>query len=373
MERQNRNTKKAINALVVVGIILLLTLIGAVIYFYALKDQDGEDELSNITCGCYLIDPAVVNDCGDPKRTFLFNLNTVSSDQVCSAKCDINDVADNLLNSNTPKEQYKTCTVKSISDTRCENMILKDQNDKIITGKINEDDEINVVATFDKSTYTDYTFKVNSETVAPDKVEGNIISKKLTELQGINSVEILATAKDAQGDQINSIVCRRVVEVDTQIQSTVTGLVALTEQQTDGKTKISKITISVAQLQSENVDIRYTFSPAFPTLAAKDGILIENEKGTISMAKLDLYDEKNFSSDSFNVLNDHVGPLTITGEVFVNDISIGSASATVEFTDTAEPEEQPITDDEKSSFTVTKTASQQCLERTEGKDRKSVV
>ena len=366
MERQNRQTKKTINALVIVGVILLLALIGAVIYFYALKDQDGGEELSNITCGCYLIDPTVVNDCGDPKRTFLFNLNTVSSDQVCSAKCNINDVADNLLNSNTPKEQYKSCTVKSISDTRCENMILKDQNDKIITGKINENDEINVVATFDKSTYTDYTFKVNTETVTPDKVEGNTISKKLTDLQGINSVEILATAKDAQGDQINSIVCRRVVEVDTKIQSTVTGLVALTEQQTDGKTKVSKITISVAQLQSKNVDIKYTFSPAFPTLTAKDGILIENEKGTISMAKLDLYDEKNFSNDSFNVLNDHVGPLTITGEVFVNDISIGSASATIEFIDTSEPEEQPITDDEKSRFTVSKAASQECLERTEG-------
>ena len=255
MDKQNRNTKKAINALIAVGVILLFALIAAIIYFYALKDDQTGEELSNITCGCYIIDPAVVNDCGDPKRTFLFNLNTVSSDQVCSAKCDINDVADNLLNSTTPKEQFKTCTVRNVSDTRCENMILKDQNDKIITGKIDTGDEINVTATFDKSTYTDYNFKVNTETVVPDKVNGNVITKNISDFTDINSVEIIATAKDAQGEQINSIVCRRVVEIDTDIKSEVTGMVALTEQQADGKTKISNIAISVTNLQSENVKI----------------------------------------------------------------------------------------------------------------------
>ncbi|KKP81923.1 MAG: hypothetical protein UR84_C0012G0001, partial [candidate division WS6 bacterium GW2011_GWD1_35_594] len=136
MDRQSRNTKKALKALVIVGIILLLALVGAVVYFYALNDkQSQEEELNKITCGCYMIDPAVVNECGDPKRAFLFNINTVDSDQTCNATCDINQVADNLLNSTTAKETYKSCTVRSISDTRCENMILKDQDGKIITGR----------------------------------------------------------------------------------------------------------------------------------------------------------------------------------------------------------------------------------------------
>jgi len=86
MDRQNRNTKKATKALIVVGVILLLALVAAVIYFYTIKDrEDDEDDFSEVTCGCYLIDPAVVNDCGDPKRAFVFNLNTVSSDKMLAA------------------------------------------------------------------------------------------------------------------------------------------------------------------------------------------------------------------------------------------------------------------------------------------------
>lgn len=41
------------------------------------------------------------------------------------------------------------------------------------------------------------------------------------------------------------------------------------------------------------------------------------------MSKLDLYDTANFASDSFNILNEHLGPLDISGEVFVDDASIG--------------------------------------------------
>jgi len=375
MDRQNRNTKKATKALIVVGVILLLALVAAVIYFYTIKDrEDDEDDFSEVTCGCYLIDPAVVNDCGDPKRAFVFNLNTVSSDKTCNASCDINDIADNLLNSTTPKESFKSCTVRSISDTRCENMILKDQDGKIITGRVNPTDEINVEATFDKSTYIDYTFKVNTENIIPDKVEGNKISKKLVDFEGVNSVEIIATAKDAQGDQINSIVCRRVVDLQTSIGTTVTGMVALTEKQADGRTKISSITISVGQLTSDNVKIRFSFQPAF---TASDAITIESAKGTISMSKLDLYDTKNFSSDSFNILNDHTGELDITAEVFVNDVNIGSATTNVEFeeidtqpaedpTDPTPEEEEAIADEDKSNFTVSKSVAQSCVERTVG-------
>ncbi len=371
MDRQNRNTKKATKALIAIGVILILALAGAIIYFYTIKDQVDENKLSDVTCGCYLIDPAVVNDCGDPKRAFLFNLNTVSSDKTCNASCDINDVAENLLNSTTPKESFKSCTVRSISDTRCENMILKDQEGRIITGKIQPTDEINVEATFDKSTYTDYSFKVNTETIVPDNVEGNKITKKLSDFEGVNSVEIIATAKDAQGEQINSIVCRRVVDLQTDVGTTVTGMSALTEQQADGKTKISNITVSVGQLSSENVKIRFSFSPTFTTLTASDGILIEGAKGTISMSKLDLYDTNNFTADSFNVLNTHLGELTITAEVFVDDINIGSASTKVEFKDTTvtptEPvDEEPIAEGDKSDFSVTKSVAQSCVERTVG-------
>ncbi len=366
MDRQDRTTKKTLKALIVVGVILVLSLIAAIVYFYLIKGPgEQEEELDNITCGCYMIDPNVVNECGDPKRAFLFNLNTVSSEKTCSAICDINDFADNLLNSTTEKDAYKSCTVKSISDTRCESMILKDQNEKVITGRIQPTDEINVEATFDKSTYVDYTFKINSETTTPDKVDGNKITKKITQFEGINSVEIIATAKNEQGDQINSIVCRRIVDIQTSSGSMVTGIVATTEQQADGKTKISQITISAGQLTSENVKIRYSFSSGFSSLTAIDGITVESAKGTLTMSKLDLYDTNNFSSDSFNILNNHIGDLDITAEVFLNEASIGSASTTVKFIESTTPP-TTVPDDQKSKFSTTKTVAQTCVERTAG-------
>ncbi len=368
MATTDRKTKKTLKSLTIVGAILIVALILSLVYFFVIKKdpEEGGTDLSKITCGCYIIDPEIVNECGDPKRAFLFNLNTVSSDQICNAKCDINDIADNLLNSTTPRDSYKVCTVRSISDTRCENMILKDQDGKIITGKIQPTDEINVEATFDKSDYIDYGFKINNESTQPDKVDGNKISKKISSFENITSVEVMATAKDAQGDTINSIVCRRIVDIETSSSSAVTGMVAITEQQSDGKTKISNISISVGQIDSSNVKIRFSFEPTFTTLTALDGITVEPTKGTIEMSKLDLYDEKNFSNDSFNVLNDHVGNLKITAEIFVSEVNIGSASTIVVFTNATTPPDEPITKDEKSSFTASKSADKECVERTEG-------
>ncbi len=373
METQDRKTKSTIKTLTIIGIILILALIGSIVYFFVLKDKEGEDgpDLSKISCGCYLIDPAVVNGCGNPSRGFSFNLNTVSSDQVCSAKCDGNEIDNNLLNTTTPKDSFESCPVKSISDTRCENMILKDQNEKIITGRIQPGDEINVIATFDKSTYTDYVFVVNSEDTTPDKVDGNVITKKITPSQGKDSVEITATAKDAQGDRIDSMVtCRRIVDIATSSGTAVTGMTAITEQQSDGKTKISNISIAVGQINSSNVKIRYTFDPAFTTLVANDGITVDALKGTLEMSKLELYEPSNFTQDSFNVLNNHLGTLTITAEIFVNEILIGPAQTTVTFIDssTQAPTEEPITDAEKSDFTVAKTVAPSCVERVAGVD-----
>jgi len=377
MERQQRETKKTLRALMVVGGILLLALIAAIVYFLIIEPSmtDTEKQEDTKTCGCYIIDPAVTNECGDPKRAFLFNLNTVSLDQTCNAQCDINEVADNLLNSSTPRESFKVCTVRSISDTRCESMILKDQDGKIITGRVKPTDEINVEATFEKSTYTEYTFKVNSEDATPNRVDGNKITKKITDFSDVTSVEIFATAKDAQEEQINSPVCRRVVDIETSGQSTVTNMTATTEQQSDGKTKISQITISVGQIANTNIKIRFTFNGGFSSLTAIDGITVEQEKGTLTMSKLDLYDTINFASDSFNILNAYLGDLEISAEVFVADISIGSASTTVQFKDTSTTpdgdgdDDTAVTDEEKSNFTVSKSVTETCVEKTEGSNK----
>lgn len=374
METQDRKTKNTIKILTIVGIVLILALIAAIVYFFVLKDDDGgeEEDLSKKTCGCYLIDHAVINACGDPRRGFSFNLNTVNVDQMCQAKCDGNEIDYNLLNTTTPKDTFESCPLSNISDTRCETMILKDQNDKIITGKIKPGDEINAVATFDKSTYTNYIFVINSEDTLPDSVVENVITKKITPAQGKDSIDIKATATDARGETIDSgITCRRIVDIEGATGSAVTNMTALTEQQPDGKTKISRISISVGQINSSNIKIRFTFEPEFTTLEVVDGITVDSLKGTLELSKLELYEPSNFTEESFNVLNNHLGSLKIMAEVFVNENMIGQTETTVTFSDSATPpptEEEPIADEDKSQFTVTKAVEQSCIERVDGMD-----
>lgn len=369
MDQQQKNRKDILKVLLVFGGILLLVLLAGVIYFYTIGEiGDNDKDSTSIACGCYMIDPAVINDCGDPKRAFLFNINRVDSDQTCSAQCDTNQITENLLNSTTPKDSYKSCTVRSISDTRCENMLLKDGNDKIITGKITESDEINVEATFDLSTYTNYLFKINSNTVEPDSIDGNKISKKITDLGETDSIEIVATATDSQGDSINSIVCRRVVDITRTSGTGVNSLSVSTGNKSDGTTEVTQVNISVGQVDSENVKIRFSFDNGTAPIVATDGITVATNKGSVSMSKVDLYDNTNFDANkSFSVLDSYEGDLTITAQVLIDDVSIGSASTEVTFLEASEGNEQEDPQEEeteKSSFTTNKAVTPTCVERT---------
>jgi uncharacterized repeat protein (TIGR01451 family) len=369
MNKQRRNTKNALRALSVIGGFLLLALIGAVVYFYAIEGTDEEiEERTEITCGCYLIDPAVVNDCGDPKKAILFTLKTVTSDETCRATCDTGRLLEYSLNSETPISNFKSCNVNNVRDIRCSSMILKDQHGRLITGRINEDDEIHIEAGFDRSTYSNYAFRINTETTEPDRIEDNKIFKSLTGLRGNHSVEIVATATDSKGEQINSMVCRRVVDIRAESSSSVNALSAITERQSDGKTKLSQITVSVGQLTSEDVSIRFNFGNQYEALTAIKGIDVEIAKGSIKMIKADLYDAQNFESGkSFSILDNHIGDLQILAEVFVQGTSLGSASTTVTFAEPSDPidPDPPITDpgDSKSNFSVSKSGTPSCVER----------
>ncbi|PKN02525.1 hypothetical protein CVU76_00580 [Candidatus Dojkabacteria bacterium HGW-Dojkabacteria-1] len=372
MSTQRRNTKRALKALVFVGAILIVALIGAVIYFYMLGDTIRQDERSDqITCGCYIIDPAVVNDCGDPKKAILFDTKTVSSDQACNVTCNTDLLSEYVLKSSTAVERYKSCNVRSISDARCQSMILTDQDGKLITGKINPDDEVNVEAEFDRDSYKDYTFRVNTQSEQPDRTEGTKIFKKITDFGSGDSLEILATATDSRGDSINSIICRRVVEIEREGGVGANSLVASTERQSDGRTKISQVIITVGQIASENVKVSFSFGTRFATIIAQDGFNVESAKGTITLTKANLYDNSNFAGgQSFSILDNHTGDLEITAEVFVDDVSIGVVKTEVNFPEIQAPivEQPPAQQEEKSNFSASKTGAPSCVERVDSKN-----
>jgi len=146
-------SKKVVTILLIITGILGLALLGVAIYFYTIGDTSKDNTTTEKTCACYFIDPAVVSECGDPRRAFILNTKTVPSDQTCSASCSTSELSSNLLNSTTEQDLYQVCQVQTVEDTRCTIMKITDGDGKIVTGKVSSSDEINIEASFD-SEYT---------------------------------------------------------------------------------------------------------------------------------------------------------------------------------------------------------------------------
>lgn len=370
MATQRRKTKTALKVLIFVGVFLILALIAAIVYFYMIGDlKPADEQKQQITCGCYMIDPAVINDCGDPKKAMFFTTKTVPTDQTCSAACNTDTLSEYVIKSSTTTERFKSCTVRSISDPRCQNMILTDQDGKLITGKVGINDTIKVQAEFDADSYKDYMFKVNTKNTTPSKIEGKKIYTEISGFEDADSVEIVATATDSKGNAINSIICRRVIDIEKTGGVGANSLSATTERQSDGSTKISQVIITVGQLTSENVKVNFSFGNQYQTVTAQDGLNIESAKGTISISKANLYNDSNFvGNQSFNILNKHTGKLTIAAEVFVDSLSIGVVNSEVTFAETTAPilEDPTTPEEDKSSFTASKSVTPACVERVSG-------
>lgn len=376
MATQRRSTKRTLRVLIFVGAFLILALIGAIVYFYMIRDvTPTEQETNQITCGCYMIDPSVINECGDPKKAMFFTTKTVPASQTCSAVCNTDLLSSYVIKSSTTTDRYKSCTVRSISDARCKNMILTDQDGKLITGKINPTDTVNVEAEFDQDSYNNYSFKINTKDVKPSKTDGNKIYTSISQFDTADSLEILATAIDSKGDDINSIVCRRVIDIQKEGGIGANSINATTERQSDGTTKISQILITVGNLSSENVKVNFSFGTKYPTITIQNGLNIENAKGTITISKAALYDPTNFSNNqSFEILNSHTGELNITAEVFADNVSIGVVNTQITFPEIEQPvleEPETPTEEERSNFSTSKSVTPACVERIDGSNTAS--
>ena len=251
------------------------------------------------TCACYYIDPAVVSECGDPKRGFLFETATISGDQVCRAGCATSKLSVDLLNSNTKQELYQICQLHTISDSRCTEMIVKDKKGKIVTGRVSYDDELNITATFDKH-YSDYKIIVNNQDFNPDEVspDGLTITKKITQLDS-NTVNIAAVATAQNGEQIGSNLCRRLIEIERDAFSDVTGVTVETRM-VDNIDRISRIKIGVGSVEDEEtITLRFSFDKkGLVDLIMTEGFTLDSSKGEITIIEQDLYNSENFGTDT---------------------------------------------------------------------------
>ena len=371
MEEVKRvTTKKKANTgtiiLVVLAALLGLGLIGAAVYFYAIESPEDRIAKTESTCACYYIDPAVVSECGDPKRGFLFETATISGDQVCRAGCATSKLSVDLLNSNTKQELYQICQLHTISDSRCTEMIVKDKKGKIVTGRVSYDDELNITATFDKH-YSDYKIIVNNQDFNPDEVspDGLTITKKITQLDS-NTVNIAAVATAQNGEQIGSNLCRRLIEIERDAFSDVTGVTVETRM-VDNIDRISRIKIGVGSVEDEEtITLRFSFDKkGLVDLIMTEGFTLDSSKGEITIIEQDLYNSENFGTDtSFAQLDGKEETIEMTATVSSGAQVIGSASKTFTLKKTGESSGDPETEkSEESNFSVSKTSINECVER----------
>ncbi len=357
-------SKKLQTVLLVITGILGLALIGVAIYFYTIKDTSSNvDNNNTITCGCYYIDPKVSTECGDPRRAFKFELATGTSTDTCKTTCSTNNLSTNDLNSSTEQDLYQICQLQSIADASCQSMTIKDKNGKIVTGEVSSSDELTIEATFDKE-YTDYKFIINNESIDPDVITPNklTIQKTISDLSSSTAINIVATGTTADGEQINTPVCRRLIEVTQASEAHVTNL-QLSSRIASGITKISSARIATGTLSTTtDISIKFTFSDTVAALTMTKGFTVDNSAGTIEIIEQDLYSSANFSEGrSFSDLDSYSGDMTIQAEVFVSNSSIGSASTSIKFATTSEEETE--TETTSSSFAVSNNVNLQCVER----------
>ncbi len=359
--------KKSTTLLIIIAAILGIGLIVSAVYFYTLEEPAKEQIVTETTCACYYIDPEVVPECGDPRRGFSFELNTVPSDQTCSAPCSVDNLSTNLLNSTTQQALYQICTIPVVQDSRCTEMTIKDSSGKIVTGKIPlNEKELTIEAKFD-DVYTDHKFVINNQEVQPDSISPDslTITKTYTELD-TSTIEIFATASDASANQINSPICRRLIEVEQTTSASVSSIQVQTRKAEDTY-KVSTIKIGIGNIEdSTQLTIRFSFKledSEAGDLSMTDGFTIDSAKGEISILEQDLYNSENFSTDlNFSQLDKKVGNIEITAEVRSDTEVIGTVSTSFNFPQ-IEPTSEELQQAQESKFRVSKTSNVTCVER----------
>jgi hypothetical protein len=388
MAINKRKSRKATKILLIISSIFGLLVIAGAIYFYTLKDVSPKDSSANqIYCGCYYLDPLVNNTCGDSRQGFNFKLSSAPETSTCSAECSTSELNTSYLNSSTEQADYLVCQVQNVSDERCTDMDVLTDEGQIVTGKVTTSDTLEISATFDEI-YSNYVFYVNSEPLTADSVsvDQKTITKTINvaDYSDVSSLEIKASAKDSQEQDINAEACHRLIEITGEGEINVSRLAFETTTDSDNVGyRYETALIDVGNLpSSENLKVVFSFDKtSIADLTMTDGISASTSSGRITIQETDLYLSSNFEEDkNFNVLEDITGDLVITATVYQGTTNLGSADTTIEIPIPDDTTDDSSTDsdsddadttddtstDETSYFSVTKACSPSCVERVEG-------
>ncbi len=367
-----KKTNKLFSTLLIIAGVLGLALILAAIYFYMIKPKTSPtNELTEKICACYFVDPDYTKECGDPRKGFMFKQVKTQGNTPCQSSCLTSELPMTQLNTQTKQEDFLTCSLPNIQDTRCSEMTVKNKDEKIITTNISKDEVITIEAKFDKK-YPNPKFKINNKVEEPDTIsdDGLIIAKTISSFS-TTSIDIVATADGETGEEINSPLCKRLLEVEQEGQTGVMSLL-LSKRKTETTTKLSEAIIRIANItNTDDVKIKFSFDKEeFVSIEMVKGFSLNTEKGEISIIEQDLYNAENFTENvSFSQLDGYVGPLSIAAEISKGGTILGNVSNDINFDEIVKPEEPTIEEPEKpieplqSNFSITTTTNIECVER----------
>lgn len=365
-----RKSNKIVTTLLIIAGILGFILILAAIYFYKIKPATEKETIGVKTCTCYIIDPNEASECGNPSKGFSFSQSTIKENETCPA-CTTSNLDISKLATGTKKEDFIACKLENIQDSRCKLMTITNSEGEIITGQISPEDEITVEATFDKK-YSKPQFSLNTKLEDPDTIsdDGLTIKKSFSNFAD-SSLDIVATADDGTGDIVNSPLCKRILTVSQQAGTRVSGLEFSTRVD-GGSNKVSSAILKVSNLkESDTLSIDFSFdNEEFAKLSMNKGLAFNGTKGELSMIEQDLYNTSNFSNGvSFSQLDELVGAVIVTAELKDGESTLGKAEATLTFKEITgeepveDPTEEPVEEEHESEFSITGSASADCLER----------
>lgn len=367
-----KKSNKLFSILLIIAGVLGLALILAAIYFYMIKPKTSPtNELTEKICACYFIDPDYAKECGDPRKGFMFKQVKTQGNTSCQSSCLTSELPITQLNTQTKQEDFLTCSLPNIQDIRCSEMTVKNKEEKIITTNISQDDEIIIEAKFDKK-YSNPKFKINNKVEEPDNIsdDGLIITKTISSFS-TTSIDIVATAEGETGEEINSPLCKRLLEVKQEGQAGLMSLL-LSKRKAETTTKLSEAIIRIANIKdTDGVKIKFSFDKEdFTSIEMVKGFSYDTDKGEISIIEQDLYNTENFTENtSFSQLDGYVGPLSIAAEITKDGTVLGSVSNDINFDEIVKPEEpikeEPVEPEEplQSNFSITANTNIECVER----------
>lgn len=406
-----KRTKKTVTLILVFTAILAVASLITGYFYLKINDISPQNTNASQGCGCYFVAATdTVKSCADanPKMAYEFQTGTIQSNNNCSASCD-------LRTASSLKEENQTTLACRVDDFAinpgCVDISIEDSAQKRYANKVEPGQKLTIKAKFttpknittpDQDFYSGFSFVVNGAKTEMQKDQATssgtgvdkeyLVTTTIPDYSTSDTLSIQAFGQSTTGAQITSEACNRVLTVNKPNAPTCTELRAEVVNDTNQKPKVNEINLSMASVTPTNtLSVKFTVGKTGETLTTKN-IKSQMSGSSLVLTKSFLYSASNFiDGKSFSVIDDEMGTLNISSQVYVDGSLINSDNCIGEFEIPAiqegpknpveetpeepneeEPEEEeptnpqeekPNEETETSDFTLDKTASVACVER----------